>query len=70
MSWPVSSSSGSEAAQKSDDANNARGEDIDVGNRKGEDILLNIHDHLDLDRLQKVLLFCPRYMVKLDTNAC
>lgn len=72
VSWPVSSSSESEAAQESDGANNAEGEDIDVGNRKGADILLNIHDHLDLDRLQKVLFYLGvtslRYWLKLNVN--
>lgn len=69
----MSSSNGSEAAQKSDCTNNAGGEGIDVGNRKGADILLKIHDHLDLDRLQKVKVtttFYLRHRVKLDINAC
>lgn len=50
----VEDSSSSSESETDGDQDTENCEDIDVDDRKGADVLLNIHDQLDLDKLQKV----------------
>lgn len=54
-SWHSESSSSDESETEGEE-HVTECEDIEVITRKGEDVLLNIHDQLDLAKLQQVVL--------------
>ncbi|CAM9818189.1 unnamed protein product, partial [Ectocarpus sp. 12 AP-2014] len=53
----VEDSSSSSESETDGDQDMENCEDIEVDDRKGADVLLNIHDQLDLDKLQKMKRF-------------
>lgn len=64
-SWHDESSSSESEAEEEEYVPEC--EDIEVITRKGEDVLLNIHDQLDLAKLQQVLKKKTRH-ARTDNN--